>query len=152
MIETDALRSSEGSLTLFEFKKMNKPKVVENAVVNVRLDFLNPACPTLEESELPISVLTSETLSGCSRLTSLKLLDTNIGTLGTYVFKHLVNTMYITFSADSKFWVQTGAFQNLENLGSVAFEGAPNHGDEYSMSEEEESDHHNLKGPYHLEK
>jgi len=132
IIEVDALRSSEGSLSTL--KVYSTPKGVD-----VRLDFLKPACPTLEELELngvSVSVLTTEDFTGCSRLTSLTLLNTIISTLGTDVFKHLVNVREIRFSSLSKFRVQTGAFQNLDSLGRVDFYRASNHGDE-------ESDHYN---------
>merc|ERR1719312_1764110 len=140
IIGVDALRSSEGSLSTL--KVYSTPKGVENLVVDVRLDFLKPACPTLEELELngvSVSVLTTEDFTGCSRLTSLTLLNTIISTLGTDVFKHLVNVREIRFSSLSKFRVQTGAFQNLDSLGRVDFYRASNHGDEYSMLKEEES-------------
>jgi len=135
IMEADALRSSAGSLSSLKVKKMNTPKVIENALVDDRLDFLNPVCPTLEELELvgvPISDLTTEDFAGCSRLMSLTLLDSNIRSLGTDVFKHLINTRTIKFSSLSKFLVQTGAFQNLDNLEYVVFDKASNHLDENS--------------------
>jgi len=134
IIEAEALKSSEGSLSSLKLKNTYGPSVVGKLIVDVRLDFLKPVCPTLEELELkgvPVSILTSEDFAGCSQLTSLTLHDSKVSILGTDVFKHLINIKKIQFSSGSKFWVQSGAFKNLENLTGVDFD----HGTSYRYFE-----------------
>ena len=133
IFEDGALKGSEDSMYFLSVKIKNSYKVQYN-VGHVGLGYVKQICSSLETLIAHgVSYIQREDFEGCSKLRNLILFNSNIAVIGPDSFQHLPNLQNFEFSSHSKFWIKTGAFENLKKLENVHFYAASNLGEEYPI-------------------
>ena len=133
IFEDGAFKGSEDSIYFLSVKIKNSHKVQYNAG-HVGLGYIKQICSSLETlSAHGVSYIQPEDFQGCSKLSYLRLMNSNMAVIGPDSFRHLPNLQNFDFSSHSKFWIKTGAFKNLKKLENVHFYAASNLGEEYPI-------------------